>query len=86
MPESVAVITLKSQTSIKMNTTVNFTPHTGNMYMDSVIKACEELILEECEGNSYPELRLKIKLEAARALFPHERRQAQHTKIILNRS
>lgn len=52
---------------------VNFTPYTGNMYIDSVIKACNELVIEECKHNSYPEARLKEKLEAARKLFPTER-------------
>lgn len=51
-------------------------PITENLYLSCLLKATKEFIEEEIEGHCCTELRLIKKIEAARTLFPEERKRA----------
>lgn len=44
-----------------------------NPYLYAVVKAMQEFLLEEMQGNSFSEVRLNSKIEAARQLFTQEK-------------
>ena len=48
-----------------------------NPYLYAVVKAMQDFLLEEMQGNLHSELRLKSKIEAARQLFVQEREDLQ---------
>lgn len=45
-----------------------------NPYLFSIVKAMQEFLMEEMKGYISSELRLMNKIEAARKLFPEEKR------------
>jgi len=45
-----------------------------NLYLISLAKAWKEFIEEEAQGNTFTELRLMKKIEAARELFPEDKK------------
>jgi len=53
---------------------IHVTGADGNMYMFSILKAIREFIGEEVKGNIFTELRLSSKIDAARKLFPEDKR------------
>jgi len=54
-----------------------------NMYLYSICKAIDEYINEEIQGTvSYPEMQLKTKIEAARALFPEDRKNLRNYRHV----
>ena len=46
-----------------------------NLYLHSILKAFREFLAEEKQGNICTELRLTKKIEAARTLFPEEKKR-----------
>ncbi len=49
----------------------------NNPYLYAIVKAMQDFLLEEMQGNLHSELRLKSKIEAARQLFVQEREDLQ---------
>ena len=80
-------VTVHSGNAENIRNDTGFGNHTSkpsqNMYLYSICKAIDEYINEEIQGTvSYPEMQLKTKIEAARALFPEDRKNLRNFRHV----